>query len=59
MSFLSSLRPSEEVRDRLASLLEIGRITLHYGYIPLILYLGYTRSSPRPELLRLLSPLSQ
>ncbi|KAI8657560.1 Hypothetical protein NCS54_01144000 [Fusarium falciforme] len=28
------------------------------GYLPLILYLGYTRSEPRPSVIRLLSPLS-
>ncbi|KAA8563714.1 hypothetical protein EYC84_011733 [Monilinia fructicola] len=28
------------------------------GYLPLILYLGYTRSEPRPSIVRLLSPLA-
>ncbi|KAF7185333.1 Mitochondrial import receptor subunit tom7, partial [Pseudocercospora fuligena] len=29
------------------------------GYLPLIIYLGYTRSNPRPSLIRLFSPLAQ
>ncbi|THX16669.1 hypothetical protein D6D13_01513 [Aureobasidium pullulans] len=28
------------------------------GYLPLIIYLGYTRSVPRPSLIKLFSPLA-
>ncbi|KAM7189637.1 hypothetical protein V8F20_010071 [Naviculisporaceae sp. PSN 640] len=76
---------SEESRERIGRLIEVSRIAIHYGYLPLILYLGmqlrplrdaswksilqegdtdqrtatgYTRSTPRPPLIHLLSPLS-
>ncbi|KAI2608434.1 TOM7 family-domain-containing protein [Hypoxylon fragiforme] len=49
---------SEESKERIGKIIEIGRVAMHYGYLPLILYLGYTRSDPRPSIIRLLSPLS-
>ncbi|KAI9001836.1 hypothetical protein DFJ74DRAFT_455892 [Hyaloraphidium curvatum] len=48
----------EETRDRIMRLFDWGRQIFHVAYIPLILYLGYTRSNPRPSLLRLISPLA-
>lgn len=48
----SFFRFSDETRERIATIIEFSRVTLHYTYIPLIVYLGYTRSSPRPDLLR-------
>ncbi|CAP73728.1 uncharacterized protein PODANS_2_10880 [Podospora anserina S mat+] len=51
-------RLSEESKERIGKLIEISRVALHYGYLPFILYLGYTRSDPRPSMVRLLSPLS-
>ncbi|KAG5974764.1 hypothetical protein E4U55_008055 [Claviceps digitariae] len=49
---------SEETKERIAKLIDVSRVAIHYGYLPLILYLGYTRSDPRPSIIRLLSPLS-
>ncbi|KAK7966732.1 uncharacterized protein PG986_001009 [Apiospora aurea] len=73
---------SEESKERVGRIIELSRVAMHYGYIPLILYLGmpssntaqqrclaiplrtltafpgYTRSDPRPSIIRLLSPLS-
>ncbi|KXJ92955.1 TOM7 family-domain-containing protein [Microdochium bolleyi] len=49
---------SEESKERIGKLIEVGRVVMHYGYIPMILYLGYTRSEPKPSVIRLLSPLS-
>ncbi|EFQ27924.1 TOM7 family protein [Colletotrichum caudatum] len=49
---------SEESKERIGKIIEISRIAIHYGYLPLVLYLGYTRSEPRPSVIRLLSPLS-
>ncbi|KAI5804060.1 mitochondrial outer membrane translocase complex, subunitt Tom7 [Peziza echinospora] len=49
---------SEESKERITRLIDVGRIAVHYGYIPLILYLGYTRSNPKPALIRLISPLA-
>ncbi|KAI1111069.1 TOM7 family-domain-containing protein [Nemania sp. NC0429] len=48
---------SEESKERISKIIEISRVAMHYGYLPLILYLGYTRSDPRPSIIRLLSPL--
>ncbi|KAH6686272.1 TOM7 family protein [Plectosphaerella plurivora] len=49
---------SEESKERIGKIIDISRVALHYGYLPLVLYLGYTRSEPRPSILRLLSPLA-
>ncbi|KAK6834661.1 TOM complex component Tom7 [Apiospora arundinis] len=49
---------SEESKERIGRIIELSRVAMHYGYIPLILYLGYSRSDPRPSIIRLLSPLS-
>ncbi|KAL2207496.1 Tom7-domain-containing protein [Sarocladium strictum] len=49
---------SEESKERIAKLIDVSRVAIYYGYLPMILYLGYSRSSPRPDIIRLLSPLS-
>ncbi|KAJ1505853.1 hypothetical protein HMI56_000902 [Coelomomyces lativittatus] len=38
--------------------LEIIKKVIHVGYIPLILYIGITRSEPRPSIIRLISPFA-
>ncbi|KAL2259337.1 hypothetical protein VTK26DRAFT_7035 [Humicola hyalothermophila] len=43
---------SEESKERIGKIIEISRVAIHYGYLPLILYLGYTRSEPRPSIIR-------
>ncbi|CAM1508305.1 Fc.00g051530.m01.CDS01 [Cosmosporella sp. VM-42] len=63
---------SEESKERIVKLIDISRVAIHYGYLPLILYLGmahsttityldddtdllstgYTRSDPRPSVIR-------
>ncbi|KAF9528007.1 mitochondrial import receptor subunit TOM7 [Crepidotus variabilis] len=50
--------PSEDTKERISKVIEIGRTVLHYGYIPLIIYIGYTRSNPQPSLIKLISPLA-
>ncbi|OQO03525.1 hypothetical protein B0A48_09403 [Cryoendolithus antarcticus] len=54
-----TLQFSEETKERIATLIDYSRMGVHYGYLPLILWLGYTRSNPRPSLIRLFSPLAQ
>ncbi|KAI1404536.1 TOM7 family-domain-containing protein [Hypoxylon fuscum] len=49
---------SEESKERIGKIIEVGRVAMHYGYLPLILYLGYTRSDPRPSIIRPSSSLS-
>ncbi|GAW25596.1 putative TOM7 family protein [Rosellinia necatrix] len=48
---------SEESKERIGKIIELSKFAMHYGYLPLILYFGYTRSDPRPSIIRLLSPL--
>ncbi|PMD49239.1 Tom7-domain-containing protein [Hyaloscypha bicolor E] len=44
---------SEESKERIGKIIDISRVAIHYGYLPLILYLaGYTRSEPRPSFIR-------
>ncbi|KAK3392010.1 TOM7 family-domain-containing protein [Sordaria brevicollis] len=43
---------SEESKERIGKLIDISRVVVHYGYLPLILYLGYTRSVPKPSIIR-------
>ncbi|OAA77660.1 Mitochondrial outer membrane translocase complex, subunitt Tom7 [Akanthomyces lecanii RCEF 1005] len=47
---------SEESKERIGKLIDISRVAVHYGYLPLILYLGYTRSDPKPSLIRYEAP---
>ncbi|KAI9206155.1 uncharacterized protein BJ171DRAFT_498879 [Polychytrium aggregatum] len=49
----------EETRERLVKLFEWTRRFVHIGFIPLIIYIGYTRSVPKPSLLKMISPLAQ
>lgn len=49
---------SEETKERIGIVIDISRVIIHYGYLPLIVYLGYTYSEPRPSLIRLFSPLA-
>ncbi|ORX92295.1 TOM7 family-domain-containing protein [Clohesyomyces aquaticus] len=52
---IDMLTPSQE---RIARVIDVSRVAIHYGYLPLILYLGYSRSEPKPSLIRLFSPLA-
>ncbi|ORZ38218.1 Tom7-domain-containing protein [Catenaria anguillulae PL171] len=49
---------SEETKDRIVRLTEVVKKIVHVGYIPFILYIGMTRSNPRPALIRLISPFA-
>ncbi|ODQ64536.1 Tom7-domain-containing protein [Nadsonia fulvescens var. elongata DSM 6958] len=51
-----ALSLSEDTRERVSKLLDVSRVAVHYGWIPFILYLGWTQSLPRPNLIKLLSP---
>ncbi|KAJ2913293.1 hypothetical protein H1R20_g9209, partial [Candolleomyces eurysporus] len=50
--------PSEETKERIVKVVELGRTALHYGWIPFIIYVGFTRSNPQPSLIMLISPLA-
>jgi len=55
---LVNMQLSEETKERISRVIDISRVAVHYGYLPLIIYLGYTRSVPRPSLIKLFSPLA-
>ncbi|KAI0471089.1 hypothetical protein GGR56DRAFT_129750 [Xylariaceae sp. FL0804] len=41
---------SEESKERIGKIMDVSRVALHYGYLPLVLYLGTTLLSPKPLL---------
>ncbi|KAK6330828.1 hypothetical protein TWF718_003026 [Orbilia javanica] len=43
---------SEETKERITRIIDISRVAIHYGYLPLILYIGYTHSEPKPSIIR-------
>ncbi|EPQ61962.1 hypothetical protein BGT96224_1752 [Blumeria graminis f. sp. tritici 96224] len=43
---------SEETKERIGKIIDLSRVAIHYGYLPLIVYLGYTYSEPQPSLIR-------
>ncbi|KAF2142876.1 uncharacterized protein K452DRAFT_286504 [Aplosporella prunicola CBS 121167] len=49
---------SEETKERISKLIDVSRVAVHYGYLPLILYLGWSHSTPRPPVIRLFNPLA-
>ncbi|KAF8914229.1 TOM7 family-domain-containing protein [Gymnopilus junonius] len=49
--------PSEETKERISKVIEVGRTVLHYGWIPLIIYVGFTRSNPQPSLIKYVFPI--
>ncbi|KLO14999.1 Tom7-domain-containing protein [Schizopora paradoxa] len=55
---LEYMTPSEESKEKMTKAIDIGRSVLQYGWIPLIIYVGYTRSNPQPSLIKLISPLA-
>ncbi|OCH94304.1 Tom7-domain-containing protein [Obba rivulosa] len=50
--------PSEETKERIIKTIDLGRTLLHYGWIPFIIYVGYTHSNPQPSLVKLITPLA-
>ncbi|PWN25977.1 hypothetical protein BDZ90DRAFT_254611 [Jaminaea rosea] len=43
---------SEDSRERINRIIAIGHNVVHYGWVPFVLYVGYTRSSPQPSLIK-------
>ncbi|CAJ0751684.1 9469_t:CDS:2, partial [Entrophospora sp. SA101] len=44
--------------EKIVKILDITKTIFHWSFIPFILYLGFTRSNPRPSLIRMISPLA-
>lgn len=57
MKFLPSFILSDELKERTTKLLNLTHTVAHYGWLPFILYLGWSQTENRPNLLNLLSPL--
>ncbi|XP_060532898.1 mitochondrial import receptor subunit TOM7 homolog [Cylas formicarius] len=36
---------SEDVKQRLSIVIELGKTVFHYGFIPTVLYLGFTKGA--------------
>lgn len=49
---LRSCTQANALQERIARVIDVSRVAIHYGYLPLILYLGYSRSEPKPSLIR-------
>ncbi|KZT60706.1 hypothetical protein CALCODRAFT_480380 [Calocera cornea HHB12733] len=49
---------SEETQERIQTVVEVSKTVLYYAWIPVIIYIGYTRSNPHPSLIQLVSPLA-
>ncbi|KAJ3886014.1 hypothetical protein GG344DRAFT_58239 [Lentinula edodes] len=44
--------PSEDTKERIAKVVDVTRTFLHYAWIPMIIYVGFTRSNPQPSLIK-------
>ena len=47
-----SRNPLIHHQERIARIIDVSRVAIHYGYLPLILYVGYSQSQPKPSLIR-------
>ncbi|KAI3610380.1 tom complex component, partial [Moniliophthora roreri] len=54
----TTIMPSEDTKERIAKVVDVARTVMHYGWIPFIIYVGFTRSNPQPSLIKLISPLA-
>ncbi|PWN98292.1 putative mitochondrial import receptor subunit tom7 [Tilletiopsis washingtonensis] len=48
---------SEDTKERIVRAIDLGKNVLHYGWVPFVLYIGYTQGG-RPSLIQLVSPLA-
>ncbi|CAH6722354.1 mitochondrial import receptor subunit Tom7p [[Candida] jaroonii] len=53
---MSQITLSDESKERIIKLLDYARTISHYGFIPMILYLGWSSTSNKPNIFNLLSP---
>ncbi|AGO14161.1 AaceriAER365Wp [[Ashbya] aceris (nom. inval.)] len=57
MSFLPSFILSDESKERISKILDLTQTVARYGWLPFILYMGWSHTANSPNLLNLLSPL--
>lgn len=48
---------TDETKERISNLIDVSRVALQYGWIPFIIYVGWSQSIPRPSIVKLLMPL--
>ncbi|KAG2178225.1 hypothetical protein INT43_003478 [Umbelopsis isabellina] len=48
----------DSTKETFMKVVDISKQVVHWGFIPFVIYLGMTRSNPRPSLLKLISPLA-
>lgn len=48
---------SDESKERITKVLDYSKTIAHYGFIPFILYLGWSSTPERPNLFNLLTPI--
>ncbi|EGV66234.1 hypothetical protein CANTEDRAFT_112779 [Yamadazyma tenuis ATCC 10573] len=53
---MAQIALSDESKERISTLLDYSRTISHYGFIPFILYLGWSATPSKPSLFSLLSP---
>jgi import receptor subunit TOM7 len=52
VQLLARRTSADSKQERIARIIDVSRVAIHYGYLPLILYLGYSQSVPKPSLIR-------
>ncbi|KAI8057797.1 hypothetical protein BDF22DRAFT_739199 [Syncephalis plumigaleata] len=48
----------DETKELIARCTEVVKRLVHFGFVPFIIYLGFTRSVPRPSFMRMINPLA-
>ncbi|PIA17414.1 hypothetical protein COEREDRAFT_40873 [Coemansia reversa NRRL 1564] len=49
---------NDTVKDIIVKGTTAGKFLVHWGYIPLILFIGYRASNPKPMLSRIINPMA-
>ncbi|KAI7882077.1 mitochondrial import translocase, subunit Tom7 [Lichtheimia hyalospora FSU 10163] len=49
---------NDSTKESIWKVIDFSKQVLHWGFIPVVIYLGMTRSNPKPSLLKLISPLA-
>jgi import receptor subunit TOM7 len=49
--------PIKLVGQGIESLVKKAKVVAHWGFVPLVLYLGFQSSDPQPTLLQLILPI--
>lgn len=58
LSTANNMAFSDETKDRFNAALGVGKTIVQWGWIPMIIWVGYRNSSPQPSLIKLITPLA-